>query len=94
MRFEWDDKKNRQNIKKHGVSFEDAKEIFDDPLHLSILDKRFSYFEERWITIGQTAKLRIVVVANLFFDENGEEVIRIINAREATLHERKQYSNG
>lgn len=91
MRFEWDDSKNQMNIQKHRISFEEAREIFDDPLHLSILDERFNYFEERWITIGQTRNHQIVVAANLFFDEEGEEVIRIISAREATNNERKQY---
>lgn len=93
MRFEWDDSKNTANKKKHQVSFEEAREIFDDPLHLSIMDKRFTYFEERWISIGQTHKSKLVVVANLFFDERGEEVIRIISAREATIYEQRQYES-
>ena len=91
MHFEWDELKNRSNIKKHKVSFEEAREVFDDPLHISLLDKRFSYFEERWVSIGQTQKYKLLVVANLFFDGNGEEVIRIINAREATNREQEQY---
>ncbi len=91
MRFEWDRRKSESNQKKHGVSFEEAREVFDDPLHLSILDHRFSYFEERWITVGQTVQRRVVVVANLYFDDDGEEVVRIISAREATANERRQY---
>ena len=91
MRFEWDHLKNQANIKKHKVSFEEAKEVFDDPLHISILDKRFSYFEERWVSIGQSKQHKLLVVANLFFDDSGEEVIRIISAREATVHEQRQY---
>ena len=91
MRFEWDNSKNKENIKKHNVSFNDAKEVFDDPLHIAILDERFSYFEERWITLGETNKQKLLVVANLYFDDNDEEVIRIISAREATKHEQRQY---
>lgn len=91
MRFEWDSKKNLSNQKKHGVKFEEAREIFDDPLHISFLDERFSYFEERWISVGQTTSRKLVVTAHLYFDENDEEVIRIISAREATIHEREQY---
>ena len=91
MRFDWDSRKNDKNRLKHGVSFEEAREIYDDPLHLSILDRRFAYFEERWITIGQTHARRLVVAANLYFDKNDEEVVRIISAREATAHERRQY---
>ena len=91
MRFEWDIKKNQSNIGKHGISFEEAREVFDDPLHLAVMDERFSYFEERWITIGLTGQRKLLVVANLYFDENYEEVIRIISAREATVHEQRQY---
>ena len=91
MLFEWDPQKDLTNQKKHGISFSEAREVFDDPLHLSILDHRFSYFEERWITIGQTQRSKILVVASLFFNNDGEEVIRIISAREATSNEREQY---
>jgi uncharacterized DUF497 family protein len=91
VRFEWANKKNRENIKKHGVSFKEAQEVFNDPLHLSKLDKRFGYLEERWITVGLTSIREIVVVANLFFNSEGEKVIRIISARRATPRERNQY---
>jgi len=91
MIFTWDPNKDQLNQLKHGISFTTAKEVFDDPLHLSFLDHRYSYFEERWISIGQTEDLNILVVANLFFTEDGEEVIRIISAREATPNERRQY---
>ena len=91
MRFEWDPKKSETNERKHGISFEEARQVFDDPLHLSVLDERFSYFEERWVTVGRTSERQVLVVVNLFFDESGEEVIRIISARDATNHERRQY---
>jgi len=93
MLFEWDHKKEILNIAKHGISFDEAKEVFDDPLHLSILDHRYSYFEERWITMGTTRGRRLLVVAHLHFDEAGEELIRIISAREATVHEQGQYED-
>lgn len=91
MRFEWDPAKESANHRKHRVSFEEAREVFEDPLHLSVLDHRFTYFEERWITIGQTGSRPLVVVANMYFDDDDEEIIRIISAREATAHERQQY---
>jgi len=91
MKFEWDPGKEVANRSKHGVSFEEASEVFDDPLHLSKLDHRFSYFEERWITVGRTSSRRLLVVANLFFDSEGNEIVRIISAREASVNERKQY---
>jgi len=91
MKFEWDERKNRINQEKHGISFEEAKEVFDDALQISKLDHRFNYFEERWITIGVTKKEHILVVANLFFSDEGEEIIRIISARKANNRERKSY---
>ena len=91
LRFEWSDEKNRLNIKKHNISFEDAKEVFFDPMHIAKLDHRFDYFEERWITIGKTTKDKVVVVANMIFDDSGEEIIRIISARKANHKERNFY---
>ena len=91
MQIEWDKNKNRANQKKHGISFEVAREIFEDPFHISKLDHRFNYFEERWITIGSAKNNTIIVIANLFFSEDGEEIIRIISAREADRKERRSY---
>ena len=91
MRFEWSDEKDTLNVEKHQVSFNEAKEVFLDPMHISKLDHRFDYFEERWITLGRTAKENILVVANMFFDDNGEEIIRIISARKANQKERIFY---
>ncbi|HHD79395.1 MAG TPA: hypothetical protein ENK98_07175 [Epsilonproteobacteria bacterium] len=91
VKFEWDEKKNSSNIPKHHVSFEEAIEVFEDPLHISKLDHRFSYFEERWISIGATKNDKVLVVANIFFDDNGEEIIRIISARKANAKEKDFY---
>jgi len=91
MKYEWNEEKNRLNQQKHGISFEEAREVFDDALQISKLDKRFSYFEERWITIGSTSKHKVLVVANLFFTDDGEEIIRIISARKANKQERDSY---
>ena len=92
MKFEWDENKNRLNQQKHGVSFEEARTVFDDPLQLSKLDHRFSYFEERWITIGASKNTQLLVVVNLFFTDAGEEIIRIISARSANPKERTSYA--
>lgn len=91
MKFEWDEEKNKTNQIKHGISFDVAREIFDDPFTLSFLDERFNYLEERWISIGQSKNDKIIVVAHLFYNEKGEEIIRIISARKATQKERKAY---
>ena len=65
--------------------------MFADPLHISWLDERFSEFEERWVTVGQTVGGLTLIVANLFFSEQGEEVVRIVSARRATHPERQAY---
>ncbi len=91
MIYEWNEEKNKLNIAKHGISFEEAKEVFEDPFQIAKLDKRFSYFEERWITVGSTKKYQILVVANLFFTDDGEEIIRIVSARKANKSERESY---
>ena len=61
MRFEWDEAKNRQNIRKHGIDFADSVDLFNHPM-LTLLDDRESYGEERWITIGWLHMLIGVVV--------------------------------
>lgn len=91
MQFEWGETKNKLNQRKHGVSFAEAKTVFDDPLQLSKLDHRFSYSEERWITMGTSQCGHILVVANLFFTDEGEEIIRIISARYADTSEGTNY---
>ena len=91
MKFEWNNEKSKLNLQKHQVSFEEAKEVFLDPMHISKLDHRFDCFEERWITLGTTTKDKILVVTNIFFNENGEEIICIISARKANQKERIFY---
>ena len=91
MKYEWDENKNKLNQQKHGISFEEAKEVFEDALQISRLDQRFNNFEERWITVGTTSQYKVLVVANLFFTDDGEEIIRIISARKANKRERESY---
>lgn len=94
MLFLWDPAKAGANIKKHGVSFELAQTVFEDPLHLSILDRK-NNVEERWITIGKSADDKTLVVVHLYrTDEDDQEMIRIISARKATKREVKQYEEG
>lgn len=82
MRFEWDEEKNRENIRKHELDFADAGEIFDAPM-LTNLDAREDYGEERWVGIGFLKNFVVVVV----YTEIGD-VIRIISLRKALKHER------
>jgi uncharacterized DUF497 family protein len=90
MRFEWDANKNRSNLKKHGLDFETASAVFDDPNALSIPD-RIENDEERWQVIGSIENMFIVLVAHTIRLENEEEVVRIISARAASKTERRAY---
>jgi hypothetical protein len=90
MRFEWDVRKDAANRQKHGISFELAQRVFDDPNHLSVQDRHESG-EERWQTLGLIGLVAIFMVAHTYEDEDGEEVVRIISARKATKAERKRY---
>jgi len=95
VEFDWSKTKAAENLRKHGISFPEAAEAFSDPLHISVLDVRFDHFEERWISIGMTAKGKLIVVGHLYSitREQGKETIRVITAREATRKEREQYEN-
>ena len=86
MNFEWDEEKNRENIRKHGFDFADAWEIFESPMRVA-LDAREDYGEDRWNGIGLLGNRVVVVV----FTERGEETIRIISLRKALKHERKRF---
>jgi uncharacterized protein len=87
MRFEWDRKKADQNREKHGVSFDEAVTVFYDPLAATVDDPDHSMEEERFITIGFSAKGRLMVVSHT----EREGAVRIINARRATARERKRH---
>jgi len=93
VRFEWNEKKNRANQKKHGVSFELAQRVFDDPLALSRLD-RVENGEQRWQTLGLVGETVVLLIVHTIREEHGEEVIRIISARKATKHECRYYEQG
>jgi uncharacterized DUF497 family protein len=93
LRFEWDEDKNRSNQRKHGLSFEEASQVFRDPLQLSIQD-RVENGEERWRTFGLVRNVLLVMVAHTLREENStEEIIRIISARLANREERRFYED-
>jgi uncharacterized DUF497 family protein len=85
--FEWDEGKNRENIRKHGLDFNDAWEIFEGRPLSPKLDLRRDYGEDRWTVIGLLGN-RVVVVTFTF---GSNEVIRIISLRKALRHERKRF---
>lgn len=93
MRITWDGIKNRTNQSKHGVSFETAQHVFDDPLHLSRQD-RIENGELRWQTLGSVGGILVLLVAHTVTDLEGEETIRIISARKADRTERRIYEQG
>jgi uncharacterized DUF497 family protein len=90
MVFVWDERKNRVNRRKHGISFETAARAFEDPSAISYVD-RILENEERWHTIGTAGGIVVVLVVHTSKEENGEEEIRIISARKATARERTIY---
>jgi uncharacterized DUF497 family protein len=90
LEFEWDQDKAKRNIKKHGVSFEEAMTVFADPLSLTIHDPDHSDEEDRYVILGDSNRRRLLVV--VFTDR--EERIRINTASVATRQERKKYEEG
>ena len=94
MRWTWDQHKNRVNRQVHGLSFETAQLVFDDPLAVSRLDPHPC--EERWHTIGMIGHAAVLVVHTCPEPEAvaGELIGRIISARKATSHERRTYEEG
>ncbi len=87
--FTWDNKKNYTNIQKHGISFEEAKSVFYDDNARLMHDPDHSEDEERFLILGLSEMLNILVVCHCYREEN--EAIRIISARKATKNEKKQY---
>lgn len=86
--FTWDDAKNEINVKKHGISFEKASDVFSDPHALSRVE-RIENGEERWQTIGMVGEILILLV--VYTLRTNTEEIRIISARKADRKERKAY---
>ena len=90
MEFKWDEKKAAANLADHGVSFDEAKTVFDDPLYVDFYDPDHSYDEHRYVIMGESRQGRLLIVS---FTER-EESVRLISSREVTLSERKAYEEG
>ncbi len=91
LKFEWDELKNRSNRKKHGVWFEEAQQVFDDPNAILYFDKDHSDEEDRFILLGLSFSSGPLVVV---YCERNENLYRIISARKATSRETKVYEKG
>jgi len=87
VEFEWDEKKARENLRKHGVDFADATVVLSDEMAITLPDQG-EHGEERFVTVGSDALGRVVVLA---YRWRGESRVRIISARKATRREQKQY---
>lgn len=88
MKFEWDENKNRANIRKHGVDFREAVYVFSDPDALSIPDDEHSEEEERWALLGKNLTDKTLLVIHTYCQD---DLIRIISARKATPTEQSAY---
>ena len=90
IRFDWDPRKARSNEKKHGISFEEAQSVFFDEQALLLEDPQPLHEEERFILLGLSGALRLLVVVHALREE---DVIRIISARRATRLETREYES-
>ena len=88
LRFQWDHRKAKANLRTHGVSFEETSTVFADPLAKVFPDEDHSRQENREILVGTSILGRLLLVS---FTERGEDCIRIISAREATRNERRRH---
>jgi uncharacterized protein len=89
--FVWDEAKNQSNQKKHGISFEEATQAFNDPFRVTY-DERIEDGEVRWQTFGMVRGVMLLMVAHTLVDD-WESVVRIISARQATRKERNRYED-
>ena len=92
MKFEWDRNKERINIRKHGITFEQASYVFADPFALNLYDNNHSDHEDRWVLLGKFLNETLLLVIHTFKDDKGMELVRIISERKATRAENKIYN--
>lgn len=92
INFNWDPAKARSNLKKHGVSFEEARSVFFDEFAIQFFDEK-SRTEDRFLLLGLSIQSRVLIVVHCEGGKDGED-IRIISARKATSRERKFYLGG
>ena len=90
MEFEWDEGKAERNLIKHGVSFDEAKTVFDDPFYVDFYDPDHSESEDRYLVIGESSRGRLLIIS---YTERGNKN-RLISARETTKTERETYAEG
>lgn len=89
LSFDWDESKNTQNQKKHGIAFEEAQTVFFDDNAVEFYDEIHSDYEDRFLILGISARFRMLMICHCYKED--EDIIRIISARKATYNERKFY---
>lgn len=89
LRFEWDDEKEKINIRKHGISFDEARTVFFDEKAVQFFDPDHSEDEDRFILLGISFKLRTLVICHCF--RESETVVRLFSARKADRDEKQEY---
>jgi uncharacterized protein len=89
IEFEWNTAKAASNLKKHGISFEEAQSVFYDEFALQFFDSESSETEDRFLMLGMSSEAKLLLVCHC--EREGGNIIRIISARKATANERKHY---
>jgi uncharacterized DUF497 family protein len=89
LQFQWDENKAAENFKKHGISFQEAESVFYDEKAVEFYDDQHSAWEDRFLLLGLSANLRLLLVCHCF--KENDSIIRIISARKATRNEAKFY---
>ena len=92
LRFDWDERKNKSNRTKHGIWFEEAQSVFDDPCGRLFYDPEHTEHEDRFILLGMSYAARVLVVVHCY--RNSDSAVRIISARKATRKEARFYEEG
>ncbi|MCA1566655.1 MAG: BrnT family toxin [Acidobacteria bacterium] len=90
MELEWDETKAAANLSKHGISFDEAQTVFNDPLYVDFYDPDHSFEERRYIIVGESQRGRLLLVSYAERDD----VVRLVSAREVTRAEREVYEEG
>ncbi|HEV2880510.1 MAG TPA: BrnT family toxin [Pyrinomonadaceae bacterium] len=90
MEFEWDETKAAANLSKHGISFDEAQTVFNNPLYVDFYDPDHSFEEHRYLIVGVSQRSRLLLVSYAERDN----IVRLVSAREATRAEREVYEEG
>jgi uncharacterized DUF497 family protein len=91
LRLEWSQNKARENIRRHGISFEEARTVFYEENAIEFFDQDHSFKEDRYLMVGFSSKINLLLVSYTVREEKDEDIIRIISSRKPTEKEQKIY---